>query len=160
MKSVSKILNWKRTNILIAVILILLIGLNFYGPYTNKFYFFKLGNYVLPLLSIVHFLYMYVIWFKMTEEELPDPKMRNLEYGLYALMFFYIFKVYDLFTIFDSASQYQQHLISSVFEPMVIISITLYGFLLVLTLFSFWQRKHFIGGYNFDNYNDNLNIWQ
>nr|WP_298869421.1 hypothetical protein [uncultured Allomuricauda sp.] len=86
--------------------------------------------------------------------------MRNLEYGLYAVVLFYVFKVYDMFIIFDSASQYQQHLISSMFEPMVIISITLYGFMLALTLFSFWQRKRFIGGYNFDNYNDNLNIWQ
>ncbi|UII75905.1 hypothetical protein LV716_16820 [Flagellimonas sp. HMM57] len=159
MKSLSKTFNWKRTNILIAVVLLILIGLNFYGPYTNKFYIFKLSNYILPLLSIVHFLYMYVIWFKIKEEEIPDPQMRNLEYGLYAVLLFYIFKMYDVIVVLGSSSQYQQHLIAPIFKPMVLLSIALYGLLIVLTLFSFWQRKHYIGGYNFEKYND-INIWQ
>ncbi len=153
------ILTWRRNNFLVLLVLAFLIISNFYGLYTNKFYFLKLDNYIFPILSIVHFLYLYVIRFKITEEELPDPKMRNLEYVLYAVMIVYLFKIYDTASILGSYSEYQEHVMPSTFMPVGITTLTLYSLLPLLTLISFWHRKRLIGKYNFENYNDNLNIW-
>ncbi len=137
-----------------------LVILNFYGLYTNKFYFFKPDNYIFPILSVIHFLYLYVIWFKITESELPDPKMRNLEYVLYVLMVVYVFKIYDTVHILSSFSEYQEHVLPATFKPIGILILVLHCLLPILTLISFWYRKRLIGEYNFENYNDNLNIWQ
>lgn len=160
MSLLSNILPWRRNCVIILFILLTLVVLNFYGIYTNKFYFLKPDNYILPILSIIHFLYLYVIWFKITEKELPDPKMRNLEYTLYVLMIVYFFKIYDSATILSSSSEYWEHVIPPTFMPIAILTLVLYCILPILTLLLFWQRKRYVGPYNFENYNDNLNIWQ
>ncbi len=160
MKLLLNTLTWKRNAIITLILLFSLIILNFYGLYTDKFNFLKPGNYVFPVLSLVHCLYLYVIWFKITEDELPDPKMRNLEYILYAIMIVYFFKIYDTASILSSASQYQEHIIPASFKPIGGFTLILYCLLPLFTLVSFWQRKDHIGQYNFENYNDNLNIWQ
>lgn len=160
MNLLSNILTWKRNSIIILVILVALITLNFYGIYTNRFYFLKPDNYILPILSIIHFVYLYVVWFKITEKELPDPKMRNLEYALYVLMIVYLFKIYDSATVLASSSDYWEHVIPPTFMPIAILTLAMYILLPLLTLMLFWQRKQHIGVYNFENYNDNLNIWQ
>ncbi len=160
MNLIASILNWKRCNIATLVVLTILVVLNFYGLYTNKFYFTKPDNYIFPLLSLVHFLYLYVIWFKITEDELPDPKMRNLEYALYAVMVVYLFKIYDSSIIIGSISEYQEHVIPSTFLPIGVTILVLYCLLFLLSLLSFWHRKRHIGVYNFENFNDNLNMWQ
>jgi len=160
MDTLSKIITWKRNIFASLVILLTLIVLSFYGFYTNQFYFFKADNYIFPVLSFVHFLYLYVFCFKITEDELPDPKMRNIEYVLYAIMIVYIFKIYDSITILNSIKTYGEHVIPSTFKPMATLSVVLYTILPILTLYTFWLRKRYVGIYNFENYNDNLNIWQ
>lgn len=143
-----------------AGILLVLIILNFYGLYTNKFYFLRPDNYVFPVLSIVHFIYLYVIWFKISENELPDPKMRNLEYALYVVMIVYVYKIVNTFLILLSYSDYQNHMIPGTFVPMGILILLLYLCLPILALVTFKHRKNHIGHYNFENYNDNMNYWQ
>ncbi|WP_222984148.1 hypothetical protein [Flagellimonas meishanensis] len=159
MSLLNDILNWKRNVFLTALILVALIVLDFYGIYTNRFYFLKLDNYIFPLLSLIHFLYLYVVWFKITEIELPDPKMRNLEYVLYVLMIIYLFKIYDSFLVLGSYRDFSEHVVPPTFKPVATITLVLHSLLPMLTMFSFWQRKKYIGTYNFENYNDNLNIW-
>ena len=86
MNTLSKIITWKRNILASVAVLLTLIILSFYGAYTNQFYFLKVDNYIFPILTSIHLLYLYVVWFKITEDELPDPKMRNIEYVLYAIM--------------------------------------------------------------------------
>ncbi|MEM8847205.1 MAG: hypothetical protein AAGD17_08910 [Bacteroidota bacterium] len=160
MDLISSILPWKRAGIITAIILSVLVILSFYGVYTNTFYLTKPNNYLIPLLSVAHFLYIYVVGFKIKENELPDPKMRNLEYALYAVMFAYAFKIYETITILNSISSLQEHYIPSTFFPMSITILVLYVLLLLLTLYSFWVRRRYVGVYNFENFNDNLNMWQ
>ena len=140
-------------------VLVSLIVLSFYGVYTNQFYFLKADNYIFPALASIHFLYLYVVWFKITEYEFPDPKMRNIEYTLYAIMIVYVFKIYDSITVLNSIDVYGQHVIPATFKPIATLSVVLYSILPVLTLYTFSLRKRFVGVYNFENYNDNLNIW-
>lgn len=160
MNTLSKIITWKRNILASLVVLLILIVLNFYGVYTNQFYFVKPDNYIFPVLSSVHFLYLYVMWFKISEDELPDPKMRNIEYVLYAVMIVYFFKIYDSAIVLNSIETYGEYIIPETFKPMATITLILYSILPILTLYTFWLRKQYVGVYNFDNYNDNLNIWQ
>ncbi|WP_420322509.1 hypothetical protein [Flagellimonas sp.] len=156
----GKIFSWKNVNLIIFFTLLVLIVLNFYGIYTNRFYFLKPDNFIIPVLGIIHFLYLYVIWFKIREGELPDPKMRNLEYTVYAILIVYLFKIYDSAMVMGSYSQFQEHVLPSAFRPISIITLILYILLASMTLLSFWHRKKLIGLYKFDDYNSNLNVWQ
>lgn len=160
MKSLFKIFTWKISSVVTSILLLALILLNFYGVYANKFYFLKPANYIFPVLAMVHFLYLYVLRFKITENELPDPVMRNLEYVLYAVLIVYFFKIYDSVNVLNSISDYKGYFISDIFEPMATITLVLYCLLFVFTLLSFLQRKHYVGKYDFENYNSNMNIWQ
>ena len=86
--------------------------------------------------------------------------MRNIEYVLYAIMIVYVFKIYDSITVLNSLELYGTHIIPATFEPIATLSVVLHSILPVLTLYTFWLRKRYVGVYNFENYNDNLNIWQ
>lgn len=160
MNTLSKIITWKRNILASIIVLLSLVVLSFYGLYTNHFYFLKPDNYIFPSLSMVHFLYLYVVWFKISENELPDPKMRNIEYVLYAVMIVYVFKIYDSVSMLVSVNTFSEHVIPTSFKPIATLSVILYSILPILTLYTFWLRKRFVGPYNFENYNDNLNIWQ
>lgn len=160
MKSILQIITWRKCLILSINVLVLLIILNFYGLYTNKFYVFKFDNYIFPLLTIVHFTYLYVVRFKITEQEYTDPQMRNLEYGLYAIFLIYLFKMFDTAYILLSYGQYENHVIPNTFIPMGITLLLLQVCLIGLTLIAFAHRKHDIGDYNFDNINENIDSWQ
>ena len=160
MNPISKIITWKRNILASLAVLLVLIVLDFYGVYTNKFYFLKADNYIFPLLASVHFLYLYVVWFKISEGELPDPKMRNIEYVLYAIMIVYVFKIYDSAQVLGSVTYYEEHVIPTTFKPVATLTLVLYSILPILTIYTFWLRKKYVGVYNFENYNDNLNIWQ
>ena len=160
MNTLSKIITWKRNILASIVVLLTLSVLSFYGIYTNQFYFLKPDNYIFPILSVVHLLYLYVVWFKITEDELPDPKMRNIEYVLYVVMIIYLFKIYDSAMALYSIGGFNEHVIPATFKPMATLTLVLYSILPILTLYTFWLRKRYIGIYNFENYNDNLNIWQ
>ncbi|MBO0340929.1 MAG: hypothetical protein VX798_12055 [Bacteroidota bacterium] len=160
MNNISKIITWKRNILASALVLLTLAILSFYGVYTNQFYFLKVDNYIFPLLTSVHFVYLYVIWFKISEDELPDPKMRNIEYTLYFIMIVYAFKIYDSAVVLNSIDIFDEHVIPATFKPIATLSLVFYSILPILTLYTFWLRKRFIGIYNFENYNDNLNIWQ
>lgn len=155
-----QLINWKRCLVLSLILIPILIVLNFYGLYTDKFYFFKVDNYIFPFLTIVHFVYLYVIWFKLREQELVDPQMRNLEYALYAIFLVYLFKASDTIYILASASNYEDHLLPATFSLMGRIILSLQVLLLILTLMAFAHRRKEVGVYNFDNINENIDSWQ
>ena len=133
--------SWKTCYFLSLGILPVLIVLNFYGLYSNRFYFLKIDNYIFPLFSLLHFVFLYVMRFKIREGEYPDPVMRNVEYGMYAVLMIYLFKCFDTL-------------------PIGVLTLVLQVFLVVLTLLSFWYRKALVGGYDFEQIDENLNSWQ
>lgn len=159
MKLILQLFSWKSCLRLSIGVLALLVIFNFYGLYTNKFYFFKPDNYIFPLLSIVHFIYLYALWFKISERETADAPMRNLEYALYVIVLIYIFKLVDTLYILLSYSDYSNHIIPDTFLPMGMIILLLQLLLLGLTLLSFVYRKAEVGEYNFDNINGNIDPW-
>lgn len=159
MKFIFQIFTLKRTFILSAIVLTLLVILEFYGPYTSKFYFFKPGNYILPILSVGHFIFLYVLWFKIKEDETTDPQMRNLEYALYGIFLVYLYKAFESVSLLSSYSDYGNHALPEVFLPLGIFIAILYFMLIGLSLLLFKYRKDRIGEYNFDEMNK-IDSWE
>ena len=140
-------------------ILLLLIVLNFYGLYTNKFYFYKVDNYIFPLLTIVHFSFLQAVQFRINANYAGDLHLRNLEYAMYGVLLVYIFKVLDTSYILLSYSDYEALVIPETFVPYGIGILALQLGLVGLTIISFAFRRNLIGRYNFDHINDKLDSW-
>lgn len=159
MNALLSLINWKRCIAFTIATLLLLVVFNFYGLYTNKFYFFKIDNYIFPLLVGIHFVYLYVLKFKIREDEYTDPQMRNLEYALYGVFLVYIFKAMDTLYILLSYGKYQDHIMPETFMTFGITIISLQIFLILLTLIAILHRIRSIGPYSFDNINENIDSW-
>ena len=141
--------SWKTNLLLSILILLTLIVFSFYGLYTNKFYLFKFDNYIFPVLTLVHFVYIYVIRFKINENEIADPQMRNLEFALYVVLLIYVFRFFDTLFILLSYSDFESHVIPETFIPIGGLILFLYLLLVVLTLITVKYRKELVGGYMF-----------
>lgn len=150
---------WKRTLLISILILFFLNIFSFYGLYTNKFYFFKIDNYIIPILSLVHFVFLYVMWFKITEEELSDPPMRNLEFSLYIILIVYLYKTIESLFVLFSYGNYEEYLIPSTFLPFGVLIFLLYVSLIGLTLLTFRYRKELVGSYRFDEMGQHVDNW-
>ncbi|WP_422080277.1 hypothetical protein [Ulvibacterium sp.] len=160
MNSILRLVPWKRCIYISMVVLGALIVSSFYGLYTNKFYFLKPDNYIFPLLTVAHFTFLYVLWFKITENEVTDPQMRNLEYALYVIFLLYIFKFIESIYILMSYNMYENHIIPKTFIPIGGLILFLHFLLLGLTLLAFHYRKSLIGDYRFDDINRQIDSWE
>ncbi|MGB3146064.1 MAG: hypothetical protein WBB24_18345 [Maribacter sp.] len=159
MQFLKSIFTWSRTLWITIVTLLLLNVFSFYGLYTNKFYVFKIDNYIFPILSIVHFVFLYVLWFKIKEDELSDPPMRTLEYILYVISLVYVFKLVETVLIILSYIEFENHLIPETFLPMGIVILFLYIMLLLVTFLAISYRKQLVGTYLFDDMNQHVDNW-
>ncbi|TLF43988.1 hypothetical protein [Maribacter aurantiacus] len=159
LSTIKRVFSWKLTLLLSLISIVLLNVLSFYGLYTNKFYFFKVDNYIFPILSLVHLVFLYVMWFKIRERELSDVPMRNLEYGLYIVSLVYLFKIIETLITLLSYSDYENHLIPVTFLPIGILMFVLYTMLFGLTFLTYSYRKQFVGTYVFDDRNQHIDTW-
>lgn len=159
MNFILRIFTLKRCFILSVGVLALLVIFNFYGPYTDKFYFFKPANYIFPILTVGHFIFLYVLWFKVKENELPDPQMRNLEYALYVIFLVYVYKACESIYVLSTYGDYENHVIPGAFLPLGVLILVLHLLLIGLTLLAFKYRKDRIGDYNFDDMN-HIDSWE
>ncbi|PIB37783.1 hypothetical protein [Maribacter sp. 4G9] len=159
LKSIKGIFSWKLTLLLSLISIIILNVFSFYGLYTNKFYFFKVDNYIFPILSLVHLVFLYVMWFKIEERELSDVPMRNLEYALYVVSLVYLFKIIETVITLLSYGDYDNHLIPETFLPIGIIMLVLYTLLFGMTFLTYSYRKQLVGTYIFDDRNQHIDTW-
>jgi hypothetical protein len=159
MKSILQIFTLKLGFILTVVVLVLLVIFNFYGPYTSQFYFFKPVNYIFPILTVGHFIFLYVLWFKIKEDEMTDPQMRNLEYVLYVIFLVYVYKAFESIYVLTTYGDYENHVIPGAFLPLGILILVLHLLLVGLTLLMFKYRKDRVGEYKFDDMN-HVDSWE
>ncbi|RAJ12704.1 hypothetical protein [Arenibacter echinorum] len=146
--------------VLTIVSMLSLIILGFYSMYGNTFIFNRFESYIFPFLTMIHFLYLYVLWFKITEMEYPDMIMKNIEYVMYAILLVYGYNIYETFLILGSQNEFQDHVIPSSFVPMGILIIALQTLLVLLTVWSFVIRKRIVGIYDFDYLNNHIDAWE
>ena len=159
MKFILRILTLKRSYILSAMVIMALVVFSFYGPYTSKFYFFKLDNYIFPVLTSIHVVFLYVLWFKIKEKETADPQMRNLEYALYVILVVYVYKTFESMYILSTYTDYEFHLLPGAFLPLGVLILALHILLVGLTLLIFKYRKDRVGSYVFDDMN-HIDSWE
>ncbi|GGW25641.1 hypothetical protein [Arenibacter certesii] len=149
-----------RVNLILSIIiLIALVYFSFYGLYSDQLHFNKVESYILPILSLVHFVYIYILWFKVSENEYPDIIMRNIEYVMYGVFIFYLYEIIETALILNSYQQFEGHIIPSTFHPIGILIISLQILLSICTLWSFFLRKRKVGQYDFDYLNNHENTW-
>lgn len=146
--------------LLSAVLLLTLNVFSFYGIYTHRFYFLKFDNYIFPILTILHYLYLYAIWEKRKEHQIPDIKMRNIEYTLYFIYMIYIFKFAESIYRLTTYSDFEIDLIPETFFPIGLILAFLYLFLLIITILTFNYRRKVIGAYDFEDLSDTIDDWK
>ncbi|NNG10201.1 MAG: hypothetical protein HKM92_08505 [Arenibacter sp.] len=150
-----------KTNIVLTIVVLLaLIVLSFYGMYGNAFFFNKVENYIFPLLTLTHFLYLYVLWFKITEKEYPDAIMKNIEYIMYGIVLVYGYEFFSTYSILSTRNEFQDHVIPNTFMPMGILIMTLQALLVCLSIWSFAIRKIRVGKYDLDYLNNHLDAWE
>lgn len=111
------------------------------------------------MLTMVHLLYVYVLWFKLKEKHLPDPQMRNVEFAMYVILVVYVYKLVDYCLVVASYTDYEDYIFPQTFIPMGVLVITMQLLLISVTLITFLRRKSTIGRYSFDNFNENLDSW-
>ncbi|MGB7393525.1 MAG: hypothetical protein WA913_03930 [Pricia sp.] len=160
MDFILRMLSWKKTIQITAAVLLLLIVFDFFGLYTNRFYFAKADNYIFPVFSLIHFVFLYVLNFKIKEDELTDPMMRNLEYALYVSFLVYVYKTSEILGILTTYDEFSNHLVPITFLPIGISVFVLHILLLVLTLFCIHHRKELVGEYKFDDMNQHIDSWE
>lgn len=156
----KELLTWKHTIILSLCILMLLNIFSFYGLYTNQFYFFKIDNYILPLLSLIHISFLKTLYQKINKKELSDPHMRTLEYILYIIFIVYIYKLVETVIILISYNDFEHHLIPNTFLPLGYLILGLYITLLLVTFLAISYRKQIVGTYLFDDMNQHVDHWK
>ncbi len=159
MKLILRIFSWKTTLVLSIITLVLLNIFSFYGLYTNKFYLFKIDNYIFPFLTIAHFIFLYAIWFKIREGEIADQQMRNLEFAVYVIFLIYVFKFFDTLLVLLSYNDFESIVIPTTFIPIGVFIVFLYVLLLLLTLITFQHRKELVGSYRLDEINNHIDSW-
>lgn len=151
---------WKVSRTLSLLILPALIVLNFYGLYSNTFYWLKVDNYIFPLLTILHFVYLHTLHLKIREGEFVDPQLRNLEYGMYGVLLIYMFKWMDTLYVLNSYNDYDKQILPDTFLPVGLTIFGMQGLLIALTLAAFYHRKTRVGSFNFDRLNENIDSWR
>jgi len=150
-----------KTNIVLTIVVLLaLIVLSFYGMYGNAFFFNKAENYIFPLLTFAHFLYLYVLWFKISEKEYPDVIMKNIEYIMYGVVLVYGYEIFSTYSILSTHNEFQDHVIPHTFIPMGILILSLQSVLVCLSIWSFAIRKIRVGKYDLDYLNNHLDAWE
>ena len=108
----------------------------------------------------MHFVFLYVLWFKIKEDELSDPPMRTLEYILYIISLVYVYKLVETITILLSYNDFDNHLIPSTFLPLGYFILILYSLLLLVTYLAIDYRKKIVGTYLFDDMNQHVDHWK
>lgn len=152
--------SWKYNIFASILLLMFLIFANFYGLFTDRFYFLKIENYLFPVLTIIHFVYMYVIRFKIVENDYPDIQMRNLEYCFYVVTVYYLYRIIDLSLLLYIYDKSEDLVIPTSFLPATIAILVAYAVLLALALHLFRIRSKRIGFYQIDYYSEeNLDVW-
>ncbi|PKA96444.1 hypothetical protein B0O79_0079 [Flavobacteriaceae bacterium MAR_2009_75] len=160
MRFIEKLFSWNKTIQITVALLLTLIVFSFYGLYTNTFPVLKPENFVFPILSLIHFVFLYVLWFKIKEEEGTDPQMKIIEFLMYGVCVVYAFNVYMTISTLTTYFEFSNHVIPATFFPMGILILVMQLTLIGLTLLAFKYRKNIVGNYNFDDMNQHIDSWE
>ena len=144
-----------------ALLMLVLVGSDFYSLFTDQFYVLKKENYLMLLLALPYFLYLIVFGIKLFQEEGTDPGMRVLEYIVYCSLALGLWQVW---TVFQDWNQYavlkDQFLLPDSFYPVGIGLLVSFGLLYLLSVYMFVLRHNLIGRYHPSEWEENFEDWE
>jgi len=135
--------------------LVVLVLFNFYGPFSNRFYFGKLDGYMFLLLVAFQALYLFRLLAKTKNEMNSDSQLRYLEYVVYGVLVVYGYKTIDTVLSLNLASEIQPDLLPETFFPLVLLSLALYLLVIILSVLTFTFRKRLLGSFSQETIEDN-----
>ena len=135
--------------------LVVLVLFNFYGPFSNRFYFGKLDGYMFLLLVVFQALYLFRLLAKAKNKMISDSQLRYLEYVVYGVLVVYGYKTIDTVLSLNLASEIQPDLLPETFFPLVLLSLALYLLVIILSVLTFTFRKRLLGSFSQETIEDN-----
>lgn len=135
--------------------LVVLVLFNFYGPFSNRFYFGKLDGYMFLLLVAFQALYLFRLLAKTKNEMNSDSQLRYLEYVVYGVLVVYGYKTIDTVLSLNLASEIQPDLLPETFFPLILLSLALYLLVIILSVLTFTFRKRLLGSFSQETIEDN-----
>ncbi|MEL7270709.1 MAG: hypothetical protein AAGL34_14140 [Bacteroidota bacterium] len=155
MKAHSDLVTLKRLIWTLLTMLVVLVLFNFYGPFSNRFYFGKLDGYMFLLLVAFQALYLFRLLAKTKNEMNSDSQLRYLEYVVYGVLVVYGYKTIDTVLSLNLASEIQPDLLPETFFPLVLLSLALYLLVIILSVLTFTFRKRLLGSFSQETIEDN-----
>ncbi|MEM8764358.1 MAG: hypothetical protein AAGD88_11130 [Bacteroidota bacterium] len=155
MKAHSDVVTLKRLIWTLLTLLLVLVLFNFYGPFSNRFYFGKLDGYLFLLLVVFQALYLFRLLSKAKNEAVADSQLRYLEYVVYGVLVVYGYKTFDTVLSLNLASEIQHELLPTTFFPLVLLSLALYLMVIILSILTFTFRKRLLGSFSQESIEDN-----
>ncbi|MEO1487064.1 MAG: hypothetical protein AAFU57_15060 [Bacteroidota bacterium] len=155
MKAHSDVVTLIRLIRTLLILLAVLVLFNFYGPFSNRFYFGKLDGYLFLLLAVFQALYLFRLWNKVKHDTAADTQLRYLEYVVYGVLVVYGYKVLDTILSLNLASEIQQELLPTTFFPSMTLSLVVYLGVILLSILIFTFRRRLLGSFNQEKLNDN-----
>ena len=147
------LLIWRFCKFLTFVSWPLVVGLNFYGLYTHKFYWLKPDNFILPLVSLIHLLYLREVQKRINQNRVADFPLQKLEFAMYGVSLIYAFELLETTYELLNVQTFNKTIIPETFWSEGLGILFVRFTYLVLTAFSFYIRKRILGTFNFDQIN-------
>ncbi|MEL6975123.1 MAG: hypothetical protein AAGL29_06965 [Bacteroidota bacterium] len=154
MKAHSDVVTLKRLVWTLLTLLVVLVLFNFYGPFSNRFYFGKLDGYLFLMLAVFHVLYLFKLLGKAKKEATTDSQLRYMEYVVYGVLVVYGYKTFDTVVSLNLASEIEQELLPKTFFPLVIVSLAFYLLAIILSILTFILRKRILGSFRQETIED------
>ena len=135
--------------------LVVLVLFNFYGPFSNRFYFGKLDGYMFLLLVVFQAIYLFRLLAKAKNKMISHSQLRYLEYVVYGVLVVYGYKTIDTVLSLNLASEIQPDLLPETFFPLILLSLALYLLVIILSILTFTLRKRLLGSFGQETIEDN-----
>ena len=144
----------------LSLVLLIAVGtLNFYGMFTDRFYFGQSDGWLFVMLAVVQITYMSFLWRRVESHEVPEWRVKLLEWVMYIVLGVYAFMM--ITTIIDLQATYElkNHIIADSFYSKSYWLIGLFSLLILVTLRLFFVRKRALGAYKSHSKSEDLDNW-
>ena len=142
-----------------VVLLISLAVLNFYGMYTDRFYFGQSEGWLFVALGAIHITYMTFLWKKMEAYPVPEWRLKLVEWVMYAVIGVYCFMLTTTIIDMQSTHELKNYIIADSFYSKSYWLISLFSILILLSVRLFFLRKKVLGAYKSFSKSEEIDNW-
>ncbi|MBT8280181.1 MAG: hypothetical protein KJO16_01290 [Muriicola sp.] len=153
MNNFLRIIPWKKCYLFSFSLLPLIVVSDFYGLYTNKFYFLKIDNYIFAFLVFVHLYYLNMLLRAEKTNSITLNSLRTIEFAMYAILPVYLFKMAETTYILTTYFDHSEQIFPATFVPVGTMILLMQALIIFLTFTTFRHRKDRLGPFRYDRIN-------